>query len=209
MGIKYCPKCHDGVINTDNGICIQCGFEPRKTSHIQEYVDKIIAFSFDCANVICRMEDNDISSEGKKTRDEKWFKVLLEIIYFYIHLTDRFAFGLWDEETRDSVMTDIVEGTIPIVAEQICQEWPEEMVDKIKQECMDNFVNAMKEYGSYQKLSAKKDEDLKDTLFWEFGKNVANLTEEWPNPASIIRIEGIVTISLKELDINSFIEKAR
>lgn len=176
----------------------------------QDYIGKILKHSAEGADAIRRLaEDKSLEQEKQGLSHIEWFKVFFEFTYFYLHLTDRFAFGHMDEERRGSLMTGLEEICITFAVDVVCEGWPEDMKEKIKEESMGNFYISMEEYSKYKKWFPEKDEGAKDTLFWEFGKTIAKLAGRENDIIYIIACPEIVTNSLKDLDIRSFIEKGK
>jgi hypothetical protein len=155
------------------------------------------------------VEKKDINQNKYDLSDTEWFSILFEFIYFYLHLIDRFAFGLMNEEQRGSLMTDFEEVCITAAVDAVCLRWPEDIKEKIKEECMGNFYISMAEYSKCKKWLSEKNEGAKGTLLWEFDKTIVKLAgQEWES-GFMLAVMQIVTNSLKDLDIKSFINRIK
>lgn len=176
----------------------------------QDYLFKIFKNSIEAANAICYLADNKSIDQNKYgLSNTKWFSILFEFIYFYLHLTDRFAFGHMNEERRGSLMTELEEISITAAVDAVCLKWPEDIKEKIKEECMGNFFISMAEYSKCKKWFTKKGEGAKGTLFWEFGKTIAKLAGQENDIIYIMAAMQIATNSLKDLEIKSFINRIK
>ena len=67
----------------------------------------------------------------------------------------------------------------------------------------------MQDYGQYKKWLPEKGDPIKDTLFWEFGKRIAELSENGMHIAYIILASELALKALMELEIRAFVEKVR
>ncbi len=93
--------------------------------------------------------------------------------------------------------------------ETICRDWPPEKIEKIKRECKANFVVSMQDYARYKKWFPEKEAGPADTLFWEFGKQIADLAGRGLDIAYIMAAVQLATDAMKSLDIKGFVEKAK
>jgi hypothetical protein len=155
------------------------------------------------------LDNKGIDQNKYVLSNTKWVSILFEFIYFYLHLTDRFAFGHMNEERRGSLMTDLEEVCITAAVDAVCLRWPEDIKEKIKEECMGNFYISMAEYSKCKKWFPKKDEGAKGTLFWEFVKTIAKLAGQEHVVIFKLTVMQIATNSLKDLDIKSFINRIK
>jgi len=90
--------------------------------------------------------------------------------YFILHFTDRMAFQFLDNEQRNIFIDNLLDGVTTII-------WDKANLDGDQRVVIRNiFFNGWNDfqtiYGKY-KISAEKDESLKDTIFWEFGKEIS------------------------------------
>ena len=183
----------------------------NKTDDLLYYSTVIIRESEYAANEIKNLVENDKTREFKKNIDDKdWFSILFEFIYLFLHLTDRFAYGRMGDNYRHVIMKALEIQCIYGSVDVICPGWPENTIEKIKQECMENNYSFVEEYSNYKKLFPEKDESSKGTLFWEFGKNIAKLAKAHEQDFLYITTAvQLATYSFKELNIGSFINKVK
>jgi hypothetical protein len=171
---------------------------------IVNFSAKLVKEALDCANAV-REEKNKKSEMS----DLDWIKVYSEFVNFFLHYTDRFAFGNFDEEKRGKLMSYVEEAAIPISVESVTKDWPVEMVKKIKGESMQNFITSMAEYSKYKKIFPEEGEGTKDTLMWEFGKNILSFAGEEGNVPMLMMTSEITVQSIVKLNPKEFIEKMK
>ena len=176
----------------------------------KDYLFKIFKNSIIAVEVIHHLVEKKGTNQNKYTiSDTEYFSILFEFIYFYLHLTDRFAFGHMNEEQRGSLMIELEELSITAAVDAVCLGWPEDKKERIKEECMGNFYISVAEYSKCKKWLPEKDEGAKDTLLWEFGKTIAKLAEQEHAVIFKLTVAQTVTNSLKDLDIKSFIKRVK
>ena len=174
----------------------------------QDYLFRIFKNSIVAESTIRHLVDNKGSNQKKYSlSNTKCFLILFEFIYFYLHLTDRFAFGHMNEEQRGSLMIELEELCIAAAVDAVFLKWPEDKKEKVKAECMGNFYISVAEYSKYKKWLPEKDEGAKGTLLWEFGKKITELAGQ--ELSFKLAVMQIVTNSLKDLDIKSFINRVK
>lgn len=156
------------------------------------------------------MEDADtIRKTNNEINDVQWFSILLEFVYLYLHMTDRIASELLNNEQRGLLNKWLAEVVIDSVVYAVCKDWESNRINGIKQDCWKNFYTAMEEYSRYKKLFPEKDEGTKDTLFWEFSKLIANYAGCKDNIGFFFDCQFIVIDSLKYIDIKSFVKNVK
>ena len=101
-----------------------------------------------------------------------WFKIYIECVYFFLHLTDRFVFEDFKSTKRDEIMFEVEKYTLSAILYFLPRE--KRTID-ITNEFLKNYSQTMREYGKYKVLLPQGDKSLKGTLLWEFGKKIAGL----------------------------------
>lgn len=176
----------------------------------KKYSEEILRNSIDAANAMRSLaEEERNENRGKVLGDAEWFSILLEFVYLYLHLTDRFAYGQIEEDRRHDIMTILEEVCIYSAVDTVCQGWSDDLIEKIKRESIENLFAFVDEYSKYKKLIEEKDESPKDTLFWEFSKNIAKLAVHEMDITFIMPVYKLLIYSLKDLDIKSFIKNVK
>jgi len=172
-----------------------------KKDPLAEFVILLLKNSAEAANAYC---GKNFSDEA----DSRWISVQFECLYFYLFLTDIMLFDKWGEEKRDRIMEEIGLPTINAAADSICKGWPKDNVDKMKGECINNIEARFNEYAKYKILFRGGGEPLKGTLFWEFGKVIAELTGKERNIGAKVGIQLITAESPMLWEIRKFVDNA-
>ncbi len=98
--------------------------------------------------------------------------IFLEFLFFLIHLTDRVSFNELDNDKRAIFIDNLV-----MVLRESLAETVEDVTERAA--LRDRFPKAYNErqveYGKFKELFPDKDEDLKGTVFGEFGKAMASI----------------------------------
>ena len=185
-------------------------FKKTKKDPIDEYSIRIFKSATTGVDSIKTLSsDKSLESERYGLTKIEWFSVFNEFQYFFLHLTDRFAFGNMNDDRRNEILTRLENLSIDLSVETVCDRWPSETIEKIKKESMRNFITSMNQYAQYKDFFAEKGRSPKETLFWEFGKQIACLAGRDMDIAYIMCAVEAATNAMKELDINRFIEASK
>ena len=107
----------------------------------------IIRASEDCSREMKPFIDGD-----DKTRQEKKVYLFYEFVYFFMHMTMRYAFGqLSESQIRklQGFLGPLIAGT---AIDSFFLHWPEDLKDKMRSEFYNNLNNAELEYGTSKEL---------------------------------------------------------
>ena len=185
-------------------------FPVPSVNPIEEHSRKIFRKATEGVDAIRQFSEGESIDQSKHGLTQaEWIAVFCEFMNFYLHLTDRFVIGNIIETRRSEVMTELESLTIDTSAIVICEGWPPDLVDKVKKEWWDNFQVSMQDYGQYKKMLPEKGGAIKDTLFWEFGKRIADLSGNDKDIAYIVLAADLAINSLKELGMKAFVEKIK
>ena len=81
-----------------------------------------------------------------------------------------------------------------------------EAKEKIREKAFENFVKVDIEYGKYGRILPEINEGAKDTLFWEFGKNVASIAGIEKVLACNSACLKLITHALQNMNPKQFVE---
>ncbi len=172
---------------------------PNQNSFIVEYGARILQLSQEAADAIRPCGEEQGADAVAEQAQEKWFAIFQEFIYFFLHVTGRHITPQMDQVRCWETLNELKDLTIEACVETICRDWPEEMIEKIKSECFDNFAVSMDEYSQCRSISdGTPNASLEKTLLWEFGKTIAGLNDN-ANPGHIVDVLGIAVRCLKTL----------
>ncbi len=147
---------------------------------------------------------------GKDSKDATTYfmEVQYEFLFFFTHLTMRFVFGELGHEKRVELQNLLVPILMESSTEAWFGHWPNDLKEGIKKDFKNNINSAELEYSKYKKMFPEKDEGSKDTMFWEFGKNIARLSGHENDIVIITKcmayaVEILKQIKLKDLVISA------
>ncbi|MDR3412269.1 MAG: hypothetical protein P4L87_15205 [Formivibrio sp.] len=161
--------------------------------------------------------------KGSKEYHSKYIPVLLEFMYFFLQLTDRYAFAQLGDERRNKLCDELVPLVIDDTARTLCTlyGWPTNLKEGIKRDFCSNYNNAQMDYGSCKELLLDPKDD---TRIWEkiesgaksksmVGQLTDNLSQIIEGKISIdalfpILIWGVVIESLKKKEIQTLVYEA-
>lgn len=173
----------------------------KKGDPTLEYSKKIFLLSHEATNIIRPIALCDDPKFEKGIGDTRWFTILQEFMYFFLHLTARQATTDMDEGRCKEIMDELCRQCIVGSVEIICKDCPDDMKDNIIAECTENYYTSMQEYTKFKQFFPDKDDSPKGTLFWEFGKTVARINNIEYDIACIMAAQDAAAKSLKELRI--------
>lgn len=135
----------------------------EKAKALAPFVSEMVGMSTKFTFEMPKIDENKII-------DDKVGDVFLEIAYFYLHYIDRVAFQYLDVDQREL----FIDALLLEVKEQLFLLYKRKMeADEFSSMFNIAFNDKQYEYGQYKKLFARKNEAKSDTLFWEFGINIA------------------------------------
>ncbi|MBF0458680.1 MAG: hypothetical protein HQK99_12395 [Nitrospirae bacterium] len=158
----------------------------KRPSGITSLTCAIIDASYKCGQEFKESIDERFGNNTKEASSH-WLLVVYEYLFFFIHLADRSAFSKLGSKKRSKLMDVLAPVIESMTTEAWFASWPAEFKCGIKKDFFNNLNNASIEYSQYKKLFAEKGENLKDTLFWELGKNIARLSGYEHNPVIIMQ----------------------
>lgn len=169
-----------------------------RSEHVKSFIQVLV---HNCQSIASAMRDSG------RIDDTKYLEVFLEHLYLYLNITERMAFAAMQQKQIEALVTQIAENSIDLAIETACRHWPKDIKKNIYREAMQNFCEAMQEFGQYRRVYSSVQEGVKGTLIWEFSKKMAKITGAESNLGTIVGHESVVVAALKNIDIKSFIEK--
>jgi hypothetical protein len=146
----------------------------------------IYEFSAMCADSL-KSELEDKFGKDSKEFHSKYVEILCEHMYFIIHLTNRSAFSQLGEQKLNKLQERLYPLVVNTTIETLYPHWPNNIKNGIRNDLYGNINSAELEYSKCKRLLPEKGETLKDSLFWELGKNIARLSGHEFNIVSVTR----------------------
>jgi hypothetical protein len=139
------------------------GSDPQKSIRkkpLFKLSTKVLEGSLLCAKAL----KPDLEKKFGKHSEEfesKYFLVLFEFMYFFLHLTDRYAFAQLGHEKRNKLIDELVPPTIDATIETYFDHWPKKVKDGIRTDFYNNLTNAQMEYGSCKEVLLDPKDDTR------------------------------------------------
>jgi len=163
----------------------------------------IIHLSMDCARKLAHFH----SSENENViSDKDYGAIICEFQYLFIHIIDRFADKILSGDESDIFMEAL---GIAVINANI-DKASKDMDKKAKRDAESEEINILNErnakYAVYKKLFPDINEKPKNTLFWEFGKNITSEYLHSNNPAIVVYCASLAADIFKEIKIEELIK---
>jgi hypothetical protein len=130
-------------------------------------------------------------------------KLFQEFILFYMHYTDRLAFGYLGVEERDIFIDNLIVEVRSLLTSALSHSF-ENLDQEMKffSDFGDVYNDRQREYGNYKKIYAEKDEPLGKTLLWEFEKKIAEIIE---SEIGVNEFKMIIMLYIHSVSLNSLV----
>lgn len=129
-----------------------------------------------------------------KFKDDFGGELVIEMMFFFLHLIDRVAFKFLGQDKRDAFVNALFEEALNFYS----RPHPDKVApDGFSGMFVTMFNERQKEYWKYKKWFPEENERTKDTLFWEFGKKFAHICGLKMNVIPILLIQFYTFNSIK------------
>ena len=136
----------------------------------------------------------------------KLWEIIFEFEFLFLHVTDRMSFDIHDQDRRSVFMDRLIEVTVNSTINTAFPRLGLDESGNLKSSMLKDYNANQYEYGQYRKMFPGKNESSKDTVFWEFGKNVAKRIGEPTDISYIMLSMELAVASLKYLDLNNILQ---
>ncbi len=138
--------------------------------------------------------------EPHRVSEDKFDDVCLEIILFNIHLSDRFAFMCLASKKRNT----FIDNLFLEVRENLSRECKSGIdAEYFRNTFAETYNIRQLEYGKCEIMLPEKDEGVRDTLSWEFGKKIAGVLGFEMDVFIITYVSSLVVSSAEIFDLPS------
>jgi hypothetical protein len=174
----------------------------RKMSFYRNQLDLMIGY---ISAIIKHANDERNSiSERNNLNSDQFFDVFIEYIFFFLHLAYRRIYSLTEEKKSEILMNQMADLTIRAAIDFQGFFLDEEIKHELYDKCVQDFMNAMSDYGKLPEYTKEKDGSGQMPLYWHFQKKIATLSGKGSNPAVIIGLGVTLVARVKDLNINFF-----
>jgi hypothetical protein len=73
-----------------------------------------------------------IHAKNDKDHTQRWFAVLCEFLYFFMHMTNRFAYGELGHERRCKIQDQLYPLIVRPTIESVFGHWPQTLKDRME-----------------------------------------------------------------------------
>lgn len=151
-----------------------------------------------------------IHAKDDKDHTQRWFTVICEFLYFFMHLTNRFAYGELGHEQRRKVQDQLCPFIVRPTIESIFGHWPPNLKDGMENEFIEKLNDAEIEYGECKQLLDRDNPLSRDALFSKFAGNVCELlgvekSESSAYAETFMKVIGLALDAFKELNLSETI----
>jgi len=137
------------------------------------------------------MNDTD-----KKRKQEREIYVFYEFIYFFMHMTMRYAFGRLSKPQIAKLQGFLGPIIVGASIDSFFIHWPEDLKGKMRSEFYEKLNDAEIEYSSSKELLSKDKPFTGDSLTSKLARNVTQLIGDSMNPVTMI---AVVNVSVRAL----------
>ncbi len=172
-------------------------FRKPKVPPVGDLARRIVQASLGDAETL----KSSIHATNDKDHTQRWFAVVCEFLYFFLHLTNRFAYRELGHEQRCKVQDQLYPLIIGPTIESIFGHWPQNLKDGIESDFIENLGKSEIEYAKCKQLLDRDNPLAQDALFSKFAGNVCDLLAVEKNDSAAYAGSFMNVV---ELAVNSF-----
>jgi hypothetical protein len=132
-----------------------------------------------------------------KLEESRYHEIFVEVSIFYLHFVDRVAFQYLEKKTKEFFMDNLFIELSKRILDSF-KESPQSQL--IFNSLFINMSNERQiEYGKYKNILPEKDENMRDSLFWEFGKKICSILKKEEDLHLMMLIQIYLTKPLIEV----------
>ena len=177
-------------------------FRKPQVSPVASLAERIATASFSNAEAL----KTSICGDDKKHQMQCWFAVLCEFLYFFMHLTNRFAYGELGHGVRCKLQVQLYPLVVGPTLQAVLGHWPKDLKDGVEAEFGEKLNTAEIQYAECRKLVSPENPFAEDALFSKFAGNICELLgvekTDFTSYAEVhMRVTGLTMDSFKELNL--------
>ncbi len=177
---------------------------------IENFSRQIFIAATEGANAVYALcHDQERRPDRLGLGEEEWFSVFTEFHSVYLSFTDREAFRRLIPDRRTAVMNALGLHSIDSSLRALFGDASAERRAHLRAEFIARTNYSVAQYSQCEKLHADDESPALGTLFWTFGREVAELSKR-PEDLAIIHGAGTALLEgLGTLEITDFVYEAR
>jgi hypothetical protein len=147
---------------------------------------------------------SSISATADKDHTQRWFAIVCEFLYFFMHLASRFAYRDFGHEKRCKMQDQLYPLIIRPTIETIFGHWPPNLKDGLETEFIEKLGHAETEYAVCKQLLNRDNPLSENALSSKFAGNVCILlgvekANTTTYAASFMKVMELATDSFSQL----------
>lgn len=155
---------------------------------------------------------SSIRATDEKDHTQRWFAVVCEFLYFFMHLTNRFAYRELGHEKRCKVQDQLYPLIVRPTIESMFGHWPQNLKDGMERDFMEKLGDSEIEYADCKQLLDRDNPLAENALFSKFARNVCDLlgvekTETTAYAGTFMKVLELATHSFKQLDLTETVRE--
>ncbi len=146
-----------------------------------------------------------IDDDNNTRRQEKEVYLLYEFVYFFMHMTMRYAFGRLSEPQIGKLQGSLGPIIVGTAIDSFFLHWPEDLKEKMRSEFYENLNNAELEYGTSKELLSKDEPFTGESLISKLARNVTEAIGDNMNPATMTTVVSVTINALIDIKLDQLI----
>jgi len=144
---------------------------------------------------------------GKEINKEKELNIKKLYLFFFIHFVDRRAFSLLTPDNRKNLMDSLGYKSIEKIIKNNKKQIKNFNKDNLIRQYLKELNSFVLKFDNFKKIVPSEKENPKNTLIWEFSKEISQTIDNSFDIAIINRVSDTTTMAIKKLDIDEVIKK--
>ncbi len=166
-----------------------------------EIIEKANYFAKNLVALVMR-SDLMVKIINRNIDDNKRMEIIHETLLFHLHLSDRIAFDLMDADKRDIFVDNLVSKCIEILSGLQFYVSIKDFEDWF----LNEYMKRQEQYSKY-KYQLPKKPPFNGTLFWEFGKNIVEITGLEKDIIIMFKIIAAITSQAGALNLRGILSE--
>jgi hypothetical protein len=149
-----------------------------------------------------------INNTDHKKRQKLEVYLFFEFLYFFMHLTIRYAFSQLNEKQISKLQRYLGPMIVVTAIDTFFMHWPDDLKQKLRSEFYDKLNEAELDYSSSKELMSKNKPFTGDSLISKLARNVGQLIGDDMNPGTMMAAVDASTSALIEAKLDALVAKA-
>jgi len=167
------------------------------------FSELLVEYSEKCFKQIKNQIEND--RVIKQDFDEKKeIEIKKLFLFFFIHFIDRRAYSILTPENRKNLMNPVGYMTVEEFINKLSAD--EDDLDTLLKNHLEELNTFVIKFNKFKEIVPSNGDSPKDTLFWEFSKEVSQTIERTNDIVYITIVNELITQVISNLKIDEIVE---